>query len=89
MRTVISSSVRKRSIDPLLPGLEGLVPDAAATLKQVLSWTGGQPFLTQKLCQLIQEQANRFNPKSKIQNHLSPLSNRALQSGSMNGCDRN
>jgi hypothetical protein len=24
-------------------------------LKQVLSWTGGQPFLTQKLCQLMRD----------------------------------
>lgn len=39
---------------PLLPGLETHAQDPFALLKTILDWTGGQPFLTQKLCQLIQ-----------------------------------
>jgi len=66
-RAIALHGFQYAKIDPLLPGLKGLVLDAAATLKQVLSWTGGQPFLTQKLCQLIQEQASCFNPNSKLQ----------------------
>ncbi|MBE9174176.1 AAA-like domain-containing protein, partial [Synechocystis salina LEGE 06155] len=39
---------------PLLPGLKGLVPHPETMLHRILQWTGGQPFLTQKLCQIVQ-----------------------------------
>lgn len=38
---------------PLLQGLAGKVGNPQAILKEILAWTGGQPFLTQKLCNLI------------------------------------
>jgi WD40 repeat protein len=38
---------------PLLPGLAALTPNPAAVLSRILDWTGGQPFLTQKLCSLV------------------------------------
>jgi capsular exopolysaccharide synthesis family protein len=41
-------------IEPLTIGLEGKVTNPQAVLKEVLRWTGGQPFLTQKLCKFIQ-----------------------------------
>ncbi|WZI66926.1 MAG: AAA-like domain-containing protein [Gloeotrichia echinulata CP02] len=37
----------------LVHGLEGKITRPKAILEEVLKWTGGQPFLTQKLCQLI------------------------------------
>ncbi|MHC5729561.1 MAG: AAA-like domain-containing protein, partial [Nostoc sp.] len=37
----------------LIQGLVMLADNPEAVLKEVLQWTGGQPFLTQKLCQLI------------------------------------
>jgi pSer/pThr/pTyr-binding forkhead associated (FHA) protein len=37
---------------PLAQGLSHLATRPEAVLKAVLDWTGGQPFLTQKLCQL-------------------------------------
>lgn len=37
----------------LVRGLEGKVSHPQVVLKEVLAWTGGQPFLTQKLCKLI------------------------------------
>ncbi|MEH2144366.1 AAA-like domain-containing protein [Nostoc sp.] len=40
-------------VKPLVLGLEGKVKNPNAVLKEVLAWTGGQPFLTQKLCKLI------------------------------------
>jgi WD40 repeat protein len=42
---------------PLTIGLVGAVPDADAVLREVLRWTGGQPFLTQKLCALVVDTA--------------------------------
>ncbi|OUL17420.1 hypothetical protein BV372_35065 [Nostoc sp. T09] len=40
-------------VKPLAPGLAGTVKNFHAAFKEVLAWTGGQPFLTQKLCKLI------------------------------------
>ncbi len=34
-------------------GLANKVENPQAALKEILAWTGGQPFLTQKLCQLV------------------------------------
>ncbi|MGV0027741.1 AAA-like domain-containing protein [Phormidesmis priestleyi] len=39
---------------PLAKGLTSKAADPEAVLKQVLMWTSGQPFLTQRLCALIQ-----------------------------------
>lgn len=38
---------------PLLPGLQETVKQPEAMLRHILQWTDGQPFLTQKLCQLV------------------------------------
>lgn len=40
-------------VTPLVRGLTGFVSNPDALLKEILNWTGGQPFLTQKLCQLV------------------------------------
>ncbi|HEY9753294.1 MAG TPA: AAA-like domain-containing protein [Coleofasciculaceae cyanobacterium] len=51
-----------QEIQPLVQGLEGVVENPLTLLKEILKWTGGQPFLTQKLCQLVleQRQTSRF-----------------------------
>lgn len=38
---------------PLAEGLSEKVERRQEVLKQIIYWTGGQPFLTQKLCQLV------------------------------------
>ena len=38
---------------PLAKGLELKASNSQAVLQAVLDWTGGQPFLTQKLCKLV------------------------------------
>ncbi|MBD2295670.1 AAA-like domain-containing protein [Anabaena sphaerica FACHB-251] len=40
-------------IESLIRGIEAFFPNPKAIIKQVLAWTGGQPFLTQKICNLI------------------------------------
>ncbi|MBW4695362.1 MAG: tetratricopeptide repeat protein [Lyngbya sp. HA4199-MV5] len=42
------------AVEPLTPGLATKATDPQAVLREILSWTGGQPFLTQKLCNLVQ-----------------------------------
>jgi ABC-type branched-subunit amino acid transport system substrate-binding protein len=39
----------------LAKGLQEKINDPEAILKKILFWTGGQPFLTQKLCKLVAE----------------------------------
>lgn len=39
----------------LTDGLANVVPNPEAVLREILAWTGGQPFLTQKLCDLVQK----------------------------------
>jgi len=41
--------------EPLAAGLGEKSANPAAVLKEVLTWTNGQPFLTQRLCRLIAE----------------------------------
>jgi hypothetical protein len=43
---------------PLLPGLEPYVERPRRILTAILEWTDGQPFLTQKLCSLVQQEGN-------------------------------
>jgi WD40 repeat protein len=38
---------------PLESGLSNIVANPKAVLQEVLEWTGGQPFLTQWICQLV------------------------------------
>lgn len=45
--------LRLEEMAPLLPGLVGRVDRPWAVLRAILDWTGGQPFLTQKLCSLV------------------------------------
>jgi len=42
-----------QEVQPLERGLEGKVDNPQEVLRQIFAWTGGQPFLTQKLCQLV------------------------------------
>lgn len=49
---------------PLAQGLAGKVTDPAVALEAILDWTGGQPFLTQKLCQAVVTYAPASPPKN-------------------------
>lgn len=40
-------------IEPLAKGLAGKVENPQAVMQEVLAWTGGQPFLTQRVCELL------------------------------------
>ncbi|NET04687.1 MAG: GAF domain-containing protein [Symploca sp. SIO2B6] len=45
---------------PLINGLVRRASNPQTVLKEVLKWTGGQPFLTQKLCQLIRKRQSQI-----------------------------
>ncbi|NER49415.1 MAG: ABC transporter substrate-binding protein [Symploca sp. SIO1A3] len=48
-----------QEVKPLARGLAGKVDNPLAVLQEILNWTGGQPFLTQKLCQLVANRAEK------------------------------
>lgn len=47
---------------PLLGGLAAKVSDPQPLLAEILRWTGGQPFLTQKLCKLVHSTSGLIAP---------------------------
>ena len=49
---------KEHEAQPLLQGLTEKVSNPQTVLKEVLFWTNGQPFLTQKLCQLIRDSSS-------------------------------
>jgi AAA-like domain len=61
---------------PLVQGLVGKVSNPQGVLEEVLGWTGGQPFLTQKLCKLIadgmeaSDDALSITGKRKMKNNI-------------------
>jgi hypothetical protein len=52
-REIQLNGFQRNEVKSLAQGLEGEVGNPKAVIEQVLEWTGGQPFLTQKLCDLI------------------------------------
>jgi predicted ATPase/GAF domain-containing protein/tRNA A-37 threonylcarbamoyl transferase component Bud32 len=50
---------------PLLQGFSGKFSNPQAVLKEVLFWTNGQPFLTQKICQMIRSFSASVPEKSE------------------------
>ncbi|MEQ9671511.1 MAG: AAA-like domain-containing protein [Coleofasciculus sp. G2-EDA-02] len=51
-------------VSPLVQGLETIVSHPRQVIAEVLEWTGGQPFLTQKLCKLIVQESELDTLKS-------------------------
>lgn len=52
-RPIELNGFQLQEAQPLARGLEGKVANSQAVLEAVLDWTGGQPFLTQKICNII------------------------------------
>ena len=53
-RAIELEGFKLHEASPLVKGLESFVSNSQTLLKEILAWTGGQPFLTQKLCNLLQ-----------------------------------
>jgi hypothetical protein len=57
---------------PLAAGLSHLPVYPQAVLRSVVHWTGGQPFLTQKVCQLIAKKGQEI-PSAKVAEYIANL----------------
>ncbi|WP_410175172.1 GUN4 domain-containing protein [Nodularia spumigena] len=47
---------------PLIGGFSGQTSNPEAVLKAILDWTGGQPFLTQKICAFVRQSETVITP---------------------------
>ncbi|MHC5862627.1 AAA-like domain-containing protein, partial [Nostoc sp.] len=54
----------------LVQGLVGKVSNPQTVLKEILDWTGGQPFLTQKLCKLIRTDDEGLSVEELVQKYI-------------------
>src|SRR4028119_371943 len=79
-RAIELCGFQSREAQPLVQGLKGKFSNPQAVLEEILAWTGGQPFLTQKLCKLILKQAEeqgRRGPQEDFQTKIQfPLAQR-------------
>lgn len=58
---------KEHEAQPLLQGLAEKVGNPQTVLKEVLAWTNGQPFLTQKLCRLIRNASSPISTNSEAE----------------------
>ena len=74
-RAIELHGFRFQEAQPLLKGFEGKVNRPEETLKEILAWTGGQPFLTQKLCKLVVQNTEFLPTKlsTSITNYQLPV----------------
>jgi hypothetical protein len=56
-RAIRLNGFKVHEAQPLLQGLKETVSSPQIVLKEILAWTNGQPFLTQKLCKLLRTEA--------------------------------
>jgi adenylate cyclase len=52
-RAIALSGFKLHEVKPLILGFASRCSEPEHVMREVLSWTGGQPFLTQRLCELI------------------------------------
>lgn len=58
-RAIDLQGFKLSEVQPLIDGLVGKISNPHAVLREILAWTDGQPFLTQKLCQLVAERGRQ------------------------------
>ena len=65
-RAIELTGFQLQEAQPLAVGLAKKVSASQEVLKEVLAWTGGQPFLTQKLCRLVLQEAEIDPPLTPL-----------------------
>ncbi|QLE39600.1 hypothetical protein FD723_03200 [Nostoc sp. C052] len=63
-KAISLKSFQLHEAEPLEKGLHEKFNNPQAIIQEILQWTGGQPFLTQKLCQFMVEESEEENPRS-------------------------
>ena len=61
-RSLQLTGFSREDAHPLADGLAGAIANPQPVLAEILRWTGGQPFLTQKLCDAVVQTVARSQP---------------------------
>jgi hypothetical protein len=64
-RAIELTGFQLQEAQPLAVGLAQKVSNSQEVLKEILAWTGGQPFLTQKVCQVVLQQIEIDPPQPR------------------------
>ncbi|HEY9618977.1 MAG TPA: AAA-like domain-containing protein [Crinalium sp.] len=73
-RAIHLNGFQLEEAQPLAKGLLGYVGDPQIALRIILGWTNGQPFLCQKLCQIVRENAEQSAVDLSSQTSLATAS---------------
>ena len=74
-RPITLAGFKEGSVAPLEKGIKEKTASPQAILKEILYWTNGQPFLTQKICQIV---AN-FKPAEQLVENEEKLIERLVR----------
>ncbi len=66
-RGIALAGFKINEIEPLTIGLASKYSQTKTLLEAILAWTGGQPFLTQKLCNLILNSDSKIRPEQETE----------------------
>ncbi|MFB2895673.1 AAA-like domain-containing protein [Aerosakkonemataceae cyanobacterium BLCC-F50] len=64
---------------PLVLGLANLVENPRSVIEAVLFWTGGQPFLTQKICKLIRQSPDKITTGKEAESVANLVQTKVIQ----------
>lgn len=93
-RAIKLQGFKLQEVAPLTQGLATLLQEflalekkskefsAQSLMREILYWTGGQPFLTQKLCQLLIQELEKLKFKQQDRDTLDQFLNDSLKSSS-------
>ena len=70
---MIELSPLQGDCQPLLAGLSKVSQNPVGVLREILWWTGGQPFLTQILCDLVAKSIKIKEEKNSVNNQIEGL----------------
>lgn len=72
-RAIALTGFQLHEMEPLARGFGGRFQNSEAILTALLQWTGGQPFLTQKLCKLILQEADVAQAQHRSELQPAPM----------------
>ena len=69
-QAIALNGFQESEVEPLAKGLKSRVDNPQAVLKEILDWTGGQPFLTHKLCNFVQSSKEFTSVEEIARSHI-------------------
>ncbi|MBN3945142.1 MAG: AAA-like domain-containing protein [Nostoc sp. NMS7] len=69
-RAIEINGIQLENAEPLVRGLIGRVSNPQAVMAEILRFTGGQPFLTQKICKFLPDGIDVTGIKDFVKHHI-------------------